>query len=137
MKRAAVRLLAAYTILALPLQAHAATAQEDLYHYLLGKAAASLECPQLPATNLFCHPAKVTGSSLDARLALSYMREIDALMAPCRARDAESCFRQMRLQKAAGRLGWCSKTGPDRQFRSNVVWARCEHRSVIVVNRAQ
>lgn len=122
MKRIVILLAIALVV---PEPAHA-TPQHDLYRYLSGKAAQSLECPKLPSTDRFCHPAQVRDSGVNSRLLLSHMKSVDALMSLCIAGDGASCLKQSQHVKAARKLGWCSKTGPDRDFANLVLWARCE-----------
>jgi len=113
------------------------SAQDELFAYLEGKAAGALECPNMPADFEFCNPQPVTATDNEARRALSYMINFDELMAPCVARDAESCFKQQDYRALAAKMGWCPKTAMGRDGAENVLWARCGDRGIIIVNEAQ
>lgn len=111
--------------------------QDELFAYLERKAGAASDCSNMPSDFEFCHPKPVTVPDREARLARAHMIAVDELMAPCDAKDAQSCFEQRDQRALVRKLGWCAKTSLSREATPNVLWARCGEPSTTVVHEAE
>lgn len=72
-----------------------------------------------------CRPAPVREPPARAKVALAKMRILDRLYSACLAGEGSSCVGQAPHVDALRKLGWCSKTGPNRFTVPSVMWMRC------------
>lgn len=121
----------ALSFYALPTVAQAGTPQQSLYDHLVQQVSKSQECPNMPVSNRYCHPAPVTGSGTDAVNALRYMRDVERLQPLCAALVGNACDRQQASRSAVHKLGWCARPTIGWRSENVIVWAKCPREIII------